>query len=94
MAEDGQDGLFKATGNDYDAVVLDIMLPAMDGLEVLRNLRRTKKTPVLIVTAKDGVKDRIKGLDNGADDYLTKPFDLAELQARLRALIRRAASMA
>ncbi len=90
-AADGRDGLYKASNNDYDAVVLDLMLPMMDGVQVLRELRRKKKTPVLILTARDTVTDRVKGLDAGADDYLTKPFELAELLARLRALIRRAA---
>ena len=76
---------------DYAAVVLDLGLPRMDGLEVLRRLRAMKNTlPVLILTARDTVEDRIRGLDAGADDYLVKPFDLAELSARLRALLRRA----
>jgi len=91
-AADGEDGLFKAETYEYDAVVLDIMLPGMDGWEVLRQLRRGKKTPVLLLTARDAVRDRVRGLDTGADDYLVKPFDLEELLARLRALIRRAAS--
>lgn len=90
-AADGRTGLFKAKTNDYDALVLDLMLPAMDGFSVLRELRRQKTTPVLILTARDALGDRVKGLDAGADDYLTKPFELAELLARLRALIRRAA---
>ncbi|MFO0953444.1 MAG: response regulator [Isosphaeraceae bacterium] len=88
-ARDGVDGLYKAEGADYDAVVLDLMLPGMGGLELLRSLRKSKKTPVLILTARDGVSDRVKGLDAGADDYLVKPFALTELLARLRALIRR-----
>jgi two-component system OmpR family response regulator len=67
------------------------MLPGMDGWEILRQLRGEKKTPVLILSARDTVPDRVRGLDGGADDYLVKPFDLVELQARLRALIRRAA---
>lgn len=91
---DGEEGLFKAESYDYDAVVLDIMLPRLDGWEVLRRLRRNKKTPVLLLTARDAVRDRVRGLDTGADDYLVKPFDIAELLARLRALIRRAASQA
>jgi two-component system OmpR family response regulator len=90
-ASDGKTGLFKAAGTDYDAVVLDLMLPGMSGWDVLRELRKTKATPVLILTARDTVPDRVKGLDNGADDYLTKPFELPELRARLRALIRRSA---
>lgn len=90
-AVDGEDGLFKAETWAYDAVLLDIMLPGMDGWEILRRLRRTRKTPVLMLTARDGIRDRVRGLDGGADDYLTKPFDLAELLARVRALIRRGA---
>jgi two-component system OmpR family response regulator len=93
-AADGDEGLFKATSWDYDAVVLDLMLPGRDGWQVLDGLRRQRTTPVLILTARDGVRDRVRGLDAGADDYLIKPFDLAELFARLRALIRRAAGRA
>jgi two-component system OmpR family response regulator len=93
-ASDGEDGLFKAEGSDYDAIVLDIMLPRIDGWELLRRLRLTKKTPVMMLTARDAVRDRVRGLDTGADDYLVKPFDLMELLARLRALIRRSASQA
>jgi two-component system OmpR family response regulator len=93
-AADGVDGQFKATNWDYDAIVLDLMLPGRDGWQVLRDLRRERKTPVLILTARDGVYDRVRGLDAGADDYLVKPFELAELRARLRALIRRSAGHA
>jgi two-component system OmpR family response regulator len=93
-AADGEDGLFKATSWDYDAVVLDIMLPKKDGWQVLDELRKFKATPVLVLTARDAVTDRVKGLDRGADDYLVKPFALKELMARLRALIRRAAGHA
>ncbi len=93
-APDGEEGLFKAESYDYDAIVLDLMLPVIDGWELLRRLRKTKKTPVLILTARDAVRDRVRGLDTGADDYLVKPFELAELLARLRALIRRSASQA
>jgi two-component system OmpR family response regulator len=91
-ASDGDDGLYKAESYDYDAIVLDIMLPGIDGWELLRRLRKTKKTPVLMLTARDAVRDRVRGLDTGADDYLVKPFELPELLARLRALIRRSAS--
>lgn len=91
-AADGAEGLFKAESNDYDVIVLDVMLPKLDGWEVLRRLRLAKKTPVLMLTARDQTRDRVKGLDTGADDYLVKPFDLDELLARLRALIRRSAS--
>lgn len=93
-ARDGEDGLFKAESVNYDAVVLDIMLPRLDGWQVLRRLRIGKKTPVLLLTARDKTVDRVRGLDSGADDYLVKPFDLSELLARLRALIRRSASEA
>jgi two-component system, OmpR family, response regulator len=93
-APDGEEGLYKAESYDYDAVVLDIMLPGIDGWEVLSRLRKTKKTPVLMLTARDAVRDRVRGLDSGADDYLVKPFELSELLARLRALIRRSASQA
>lgn len=90
-AEDGEDGLYKAQNESYDAIVLDVMLPRLNGWQVLAALRPIRKTPVLILTARDTVQDRVKGLDTGADDYLTKPFDIDELLARLRALIRRAA---
>lgn len=90
IADNGADGLFNAQNIDYDAIVLDIMLPKMDGWEVLARLRKKKKTPVLMLTARDEARDRVKGLDTGADDYVVKPFDLSELLARLRALIRRA----
>jgi two-component system OmpR family response regulator len=91
-AADGEEGFYKAESSDYDAVVLDIMLPGIDGWEVLRRLRKIKPTPVLLLTARDAVRDRVRGLDGGADDYLVKPFDVEELLARLRALIRRSAS--
>ena len=87
-ANDGEDGLFKAESYDYDAVILDVMLPKLDGWEILKRLRKIKKTPVLMLTARDQSRDRVKGLDTGADDYVVKPFDLPELFARLRALIR------
>ena len=90
-AHDGESGLYSALTCDYDAVILDLMLPKMDGWEILRKLRARKRTPVLILTARDAAVDKVKGLDTGADDYLTKPFRLDELLARLRALIRRSA---
>lgn len=93
-APDGEEGLYKAESYEYDAVLLDIMLPGIDGWEVLRRLRESKKTPVLMLTARDAVRDRVKGLDTGADDYVVKPFDIDEVLARLRALIRRSASEA
>lgn len=91
QAADGQAGLHKASVWDYDAVVLDLMLPLKSGWEVLTALRKRKATPVLILTARDAVNDRVRGLNGGADDYLIKPFSIVELIARLRALIRRSA---
>ena len=91
-AADGEEGLFKATSWPYDALVLDLMLPKLDGWQLLGELRREHKTPVLILTARDTVADVVRGLDGGADDYLVKPFHLAELLARVRSLIRRAAN--
>ncbi len=88
-AADGAEGLAMALEIDFDAILLDGMLPEIDGWEFLARLRETKATPVLMLTARDAVPDRIRGLDAGADDYLTKPFDFDELLARLRALIRR-----
>jgi len=90
-AADGEEGFYKAESWDYDAIILDVMLPRLDGWGVLQKLRRTKKTPVLMLTARDQTRDRVRGLDTGADDYLIKPFDLSELLARVRALIRRSA---
>ena len=90
-APDGEEGLYKARDTDYDAIVLDVMLPRLDGWELLARLRETKATPVLMLTARDRSADRVRGLDAGADDYLVKPFDTPELLARLRALIRRTA---
>ncbi len=93
-ASDGEDGLAKATMWDYNAIVLDVMMPVMDGFQVLERLRLHKKTPVLMLTARHGTKDRVKGLDGGADDYLAKPYELPELLARIRALIRRSTGQA
>jgi DNA-binding response OmpR family regulator len=90
VAWDGAEGLAYALAADYDVLVLDIMLPKMDGLQLLRELRdRNRKTPTLMLTARDTVDDRVEGLDAGADDYLVKPFAFAELLARVRALLRR-----
>jgi DNA-binding response OmpR family regulator len=87
---DGEDGLFKATEDQYDLIILDLKLPKMDGLTVCKNIRQSGKTmPILMLTAKDEVEDRILGLDSGADDYMTKPFSFSELLARIRALRRR-----
>lgn len=88
-AANGEDGLQKALETDYDAVVLDVMLPRLDGWQVLGRLRERKSTPVLMLTARDRGTDRVRGLDTGADDYLVKPYDAEELFARLRAIIRR-----
>jgi two-component system OmpR family response regulator len=91
VAERGEDALWMAAAAPYDAIVLDIMLPGIDGLETCRALRkRGVWSPVLMLTARDAVGDRVSGLDAGADDYLTKPFSFEELLARLRALVRRA----
>jgi len=88
---DGEDALFRALEVDYDAVVLDLMLPLKSGEAVLEGIRRAgRSTPVLLLTARDTIADRVRGLNHGADDYLTKPFVIDELVARLRALIRRA----
>ena len=90
VATDGPDGLWMATENPYGAIVLDVMLPGMDGFKVCRQLRQKEVwAPVLMLTARDDVGDRVRGLDAGADDYLVKPFSLMELAARLRALARR-----
>ena len=90
VASDGTDGLWMGTENDYDAVILDVMLPGVDGFEVCRQLReRSRWAPILMLTARDAVDDRVHGLDAGADDYAMKPFSFAELAARVRALVRR-----
>ena len=92
-SSDGCDGLYKATTWTYDAIVLDIMLPKMNGWDVLRSIRLTSSAPVLILTARDAVIDRVRGLDGGADDYLIKPFSVHELLARLRVLVRRSVGL-
>lgn len=90
IAYDGEKGLEYAVTNDYDLLIVDWMLPKMNGVDLCHHLRKEKKqVPVLILTAKDSVEDKIKGLDAGADDYLTKPFSFEELLARVRALLRR-----
>jgi two-component system OmpR family response regulator len=90
LVEGGEEAVWMASENPYDAIVLDVMLPDVDGFEVCRRIREAGQwAPVLMLTAKDGVDDRVRGLDAGADDYLTKPFAFAELLARLRALVRR-----
>lgn len=93
IAATGEEGLDWLAAASYDAIILDVMLPGIDGFEVCRRIRRSRvQTPILLLTAKDAVPDRVTGLDAGADDYLIKPFALAELTARLRALCRRPAS--
>src|SRR3972149_915510 len=90
VAHDGDEALDWPTVVDFDAIILDVMLPSRDGIEVCRVLRqRGARTPILMLTAKDAVEDRVRGLDSGADDYLVKPFAFAELLARIRALTRR-----
>ena len=90
IAYDGEDGLFRAATGNYDLIILDITLPRLDGLEVCRRLRDDRiPTPILLLTARDSVEMKVRGLDSGADDYLTKPFAFAELLARIRALTRR-----
>ena len=90
VADNGNDGLFQAKEVPYDLVILDIMLPGKDGLFICRQLRKNNiETPILMLTARDDVEDKVSGLDAGADDYLTKPFEFAEFLARVRALIRR-----
>jgi two-component system, OmpR family, response regulator len=91
VARTGEEALWMARATPYDAIVLDVMLPGRDGVDVCRELRASGVwSPILMLTARDGVEDRVAGLDGGADDYLTKPFSFAELLARLRALVRRA----
>ena len=90
LARTGEDGFFLASTESFDVMVLDIMLPGRDGIEILRTLRaKGMRVPVLLLTARDAVEDRVAGLDAGADDYLVKPFAFAELSARIRALLRR-----
>lgn len=88
-AEDGRQGLALAEGNGFNLVLLDIMLPELNGLEVLRRLRKTSDVPVIMLTARDAVMDKVTGLDMGADDYITKPFSIEELLARIRTALRR-----
>ncbi|MGX7051621.1 response regulator transcription factor [Leuconostoc palmae] len=88
---DGRSGLDAALENNYDVILLDLMLPELNGLEVARRLRESKKTPIIMMTARDSVIDRVSGLDYGADDYLVKPFAIEELLARIRSLLRRIA---
>ena len=89
MAHDGRTGLEKALSGDFDVIILDIMLPGLSGLEVLRRIRRELQTPVIMLTARDAVVDKVTGLDGGADDYMTKPFEIEELLARIRNALRK-----
>jgi two-component system copper resistance phosphate regulon response regulator CusR len=94
IAATGEDALYQAAVNTYDLVILDVMIPAPDGFAVCRELRKSgQRMPILMLTARDAVEDRIAGLDHGADDYLTKPFEFRELLARLRALLRRSGEL-
>ena len=93
VATSGEDALWMAKSHRYDAIVLDLMLPGLDGFQTCTSLRAARDwTPVVMLTARDAVEDRVAGLDSGADDYLTKPFSIAELRARLRAVVRRGAT--
>ena len=92
VISDGRDALESMLENDYDLVVLDVMLPSLNGIEVLRRLRQKKDTPVIILTARDQIVDKVNGLDIGANDYMTKPFSVKELVARIKANTRRRAS--
>jgi len=90
VANDGEEGHFMLSSNEYDAIILDLMLPKIDGLTLCRTLRKEgNQTPIIMLTAKDTVKDKVKGLDSGADDYLPKPFAFEELLARVRVLLRK-----
>ena len=93
-AEDGRSGLDMALSNDYDLILLDVMLPGINGFEVLRRIRAKKETPVILLTARDAVMDKVSGLDAGADDYITKPFAIEELLARIRVALKRKAGAA
>ncbi len=93
VSHSGEDGEYLASVNDYDAIILDVVLPDMDGVDVCKNIRENEvKSPILMLTGKSEIKDKVTALDSGADDYLTKPFKFAELLARIRALMRRAPS--
>ena len=93
-ALNGEEGLFLALQNIYDAILLDVMMPEMDGFEVIQRIRDEKiETPILFLTARDSLEDRVKGLDFGGDDYIVKPFQAPELKARIRALLRRSGNL-
>ncbi|MGH8620228.1 MAG: heavy metal response regulator transcription factor [Burkholderiales bacterium] len=92
LARNGADGGYLAQTEDYALILLDVMLPGLDGWAILRDLRRTRHTPVIFLTARGTVEDRVKGLELGADDYLVKPFAFSELLARIRSILRRGAA--
>ncbi|MDR1064810.1 MAG: response regulator transcription factor [Oscillospiraceae bacterium] len=92
-AADGREGLSLALTNEYDLILLDIMLPQLSGIEVLRRLRKSSSVPVIMLTARDAVSDKVSGLDYGADDYVTKPFEIEELLARIRTALRHGRSL-
>lgn len=89
IANNGRDGLEKGKGEDIDLIILDLMLPGLSGIEVCRRLRQTSDVPIIMLTAKDDISDKVTGLDIGADDYMTKPFAVEELLARIRVLLKR-----
>ena len=88
-SQDGEEAIYKLENWPFDLAILDIMMPKLDGLEVLQKLRETRNTPVILLTARDAINDRVRGLDLGADDYLSKPFEMSELLARVRSILRR-----
>lgn len=92
-AFDGRTGLEMAENGNYDLILLDIMLPGLNGIEVLRRIRKNSEVPVILLTARDSVMDKVSGLDTGADDYITKPFDIEELLARIRVALRKKVSV-
>ncbi|WP_404403325.1 response regulator transcription factor [Jeotgalibacillus malaysiensis] len=91
---DGRDGLNRALSEPFNLILLDLMLPSLSGMEICRRIRQSKNIPIIMITAKDGVMDRVSGLDSGADDYIVKPFAIEELLARMRALMRRTGKVA
>ncbi|KJD45810.1 response regulator transcription factor [Paenibacillus terrae] len=90
---EGRKGLESALSEEWDIILLDLMLPGLNGIEVCRRIRKTKQTPIIMLTARDGVMDKVMGLDSGADDYIPKPFAIEELLARMRSLLRRSGSV-
>ena len=92
-SQDGEEAIYKLENWPFDLAILDIMMPKLDGLEVLQKLRETRNTPVILLTARDAINDRVRGLDLGADDYLSKPFEMNELLARVRSILRRSKNL-